>query len=75
MKNVTTTIRCLNIRARACIRCKEYLVIHPNNPTNQKMIKEFGKKHLDHAVVTLDLDEVKGTYKNSSNTNAPSLSA
>ena len=50
------------IRARACIRCKQYVVIHPENPINQLDIKKFEKKHLYHSIMTVGLGEIKGAY-------------
>ncbi len=52
------------IRARACIKCREYVIIHPNNPENQTFIKLFEVNHKGHTLITLDLDEVKDQYKN-----------
>ena len=51
------------IRARACIKCKVYVIVHPNNPANQELIKTFEDNHIGHNLVTLDLDEVQGTYQ------------
>lgn len=51
------------IRVRACIKCKEYVVIHPNNPINQNQIAIFEKNHRQHTLVTVDLDEVKDSYQ------------
>ncbi len=52
----------MSVRVRACIRCKEYIVIHPNNPINQVEIKKFEKIHLGHTIMTTDLNEIKGAY-------------
>ena len=52
----------MSLRCRACIRCKEYIVIHAGNPINQAEIKRFEKAHLSHTIVTVDLNEVKGAY-------------
>ena len=54
----------LYIRARACIKCREYVIIHPDDPKNQEMIHIFEGKHRGHTLITLDLDEVKGQYTN-----------
>ena len=48
--------------ARACLKCKEYIIIHPNNPVNQLDIKKFEKKHLSHTIMTVGLGEIKGLY-------------
>ena len=55
------------MRARACIKCREYVVIHPGNPVNQLDIKKFEKKHLSHTIMTVDLSEIKGIYNSFKN--------
>ena len=50
----------INIRARACVKCREYALIHPNDPNNLNLLKIFDVKHKGHTVVTLDIDEVRG---------------
>jgi hypothetical protein len=55
------------VRARACIKCKEYIVIHPNNPINQTQINVFEKSHHLHTLITVNLDEVKDSYKSFKN--------
>ena len=51
------------MRARACIKCKEYIIIHPNNPLNQIKIHEFERRHHLHTLITVNLDEVKDSYQ------------
>jgi len=51
------------MRTRACLNCKEYILIHPNNPVSQKMVKEFELSHMRHNLMTVDLEEIKGQYK------------
>jgi hypothetical protein len=46
------------------MRCREYVIIHPENPLNQELIKQFEGQHRGHTVVTLDINEVKGSFKN-----------
>jgi hypothetical protein len=58
------------MRARACIKCREYVVIHPNNPVNQIEIKKFEKTHLGHTIMTVDLSEIKGIYSSFKDHNA-----
>ncbi|KKN02450.1 hypothetical protein LCGC14_1117560 [marine sediment metagenome] len=55
------------VRCRACIKCKSYLVIHPNNPINQVALKTFERNHSGHTIMTVDLNEVKGIYTPLSN--------
>jgi hypothetical protein len=50
------------MRARACIKCREYIVIHPNNPQNQNEIELFQRKHHLHTLITVDIDEIKDQY-------------
>ena len=51
------------MRARACLKCKEYVLVHPNNPINQNLIKEFELAHMSHNLMTVNLVEIKGQYK------------
>ena len=51
------------MRARACIKCKEYVVIHPNNPLNQSKIDLFERKHHLHTLITVAIDEIKDQYQ------------
>ncbi len=51
------------MRARACIKCKEYVVIHANNPQNQIKIELFERKHHLHTLITVDIDEIKDQYQ------------
>jgi len=60
----------MSVRCRACIKCRTYLVIHPSNPVNQVEIKRFEKQHLGHTIVTVDLNEIKGSYSSSKNNEA-----
>ena len=54
----------LNLRARACTKCKEYVVIHPNNPLSQIIVNNFDEFHKGHPLITIDLKEVKEKYEN-----------
>ena len=53
----------LTTRVRACIKCREYIIIHPNNPANQVHVKKFNLIHTAHPLVTLDINEVKKQFK------------
>ena len=57
----------MSLRVRACIKCRQYIVIHPDNPVNQVDIKKFERKHTGHTIMTSDLNEVKGVYTTSTN--------
>jgi len=51
------------MRARACIKCKEYVIIHPNNPLNQNKIENFERRHHLHTLITVDIEEIKDQYQ------------
>jgi len=51
------------MRARACIKCKEYVVIHANDPQNQNLIELFERKHHLHTLITVDIDEIRDQYQ------------
>jgi len=51
------------MRARACIKCKEYVVIHPNNPLNQSKVNFFERRHQLHTLITVNLNEIKDQYQ------------
>ncbi|MBY9021480.1 MAG: hypothetical protein KGD67_10495 [Candidatus Lokiarchaeota archaeon] len=51
------------MRARACIKCKEYMVIHANNPLNQNKMEFFERKHHLHTLITVNLEEIKDQYQ------------
>ncbi len=53
----------LTTRVRACVKCREYIIIHPNDPANQAHVKKFDLIHTGHTLVTLDINEVKKQYK------------
>ena len=52
------------MRARACLKCKEYVLIHPDNSININTVKEFENKHGYHTIITIDLHEVKDNFTN-----------
>ncbi|MBY9007731.1 MAG: hypothetical protein KGD63_13380 [Candidatus Lokiarchaeota archaeon] len=51
-------------RAKACIKCSEYAILHFNDSENQKLIKIFEKNHKGHTIIIVDLSEVKDRYRN-----------
>ena len=51
------------MRAQACIKCKEYVLVHPGNPVNKQLLDDFKGKHRSHTMVTVELHEIKGVYK------------
>jgi len=53
---------------RACIlKCKEYVIINPTDPNNQRLIRLFEAKHSGHPIITITLSEVKEFCKNVEN--------
>lgn len=54
----------IKMRARACIKCRMYVIVHTETSVNRDIIKKFEGMHIGHNLVTLDLDEVQGTYTN-----------
>ena len=65
------------VRCRACVKCKKYMIIHPDNPINQVDIKNFERKHTSHTIMTVELSEVKEIYAPFNNNGAkePSVEA
>ncbi len=66
------------MRARACIKCREYMVIHANNPLNQNKIENFERKHHQHTLITVNLEEIKDQYqiiKNNGSKDSNTISA
>ena len=51
------------MRARTCINCKSYMIIHPDSLTNQKKLNRFEALHANHALVSVDYFELKDDYK------------
>ena len=51
------------MRARACIKCKEYMIIHAANPLNQNKIDFFERNHHKHTLITVNLEEIKDQYQ------------
>jgi hypothetical protein len=50
------------MRAKACLRCREYVVIHANNPLSIELVKKFEDKHAYHTVITVDLKEIRDSF-------------
>jgi hypothetical protein len=51
------------MRAQACIKCREYLIIHPDNPVNKELLEDFKAKHRSHTLITVQYEEIKGQYE------------
>ena len=54
----------MSSRARTCLKCKQYIVIRSDDADNLAIIKVFEQKHAGHAIVTVDLAEIEGVYRN-----------
>ncbi|MFX1357626.1 MAG: hypothetical protein ACFFA8_10085 [Promethearchaeota archaeon] len=53
----------MDIRARACIKCKKYAIIHAMNPYNVEQIRFFEKTHRGHTLITVELNEIEKVYE------------
>ena len=51
------------IRVRACIRCKNYIIINPKDTSNFNQIKSFETAHAGHILITVELTEIKNYYE------------
>ena len=51
------------MRAKACIKCKEYVLLHPDDPLSQNKENMFAKNHHHHTLITVSLEEINDTYK------------
>ncbi|MEJ2251126.1 MAG: hypothetical protein P8Y70_02670 [Candidatus Lokiarchaeota archaeon] len=58
------------MRVRACAKCKVYVIIIPSDPINEGLVRKFEKNHRGHTLLTINLSEVKGIYKNTENFDA-----
>jgi hypothetical protein len=52
------------MRARACIKCREFVLVRPEDPQNLILLKEFENNHVLHTIITVDYNEIKGSYSN-----------
>ena len=51
------------MRARTCIKCKSYMIIHPDSLINQKRLNRFEALHTSHTLVSVDYFELKEDYQ------------
>ena len=51
------------MKVKCCLKCKEYVPIHTENPHSYEMIKSFDKKHRYHNTIIIPKTEMKGEYK------------
>lgn len=52
------------MRVRACTGCRKYIIIRPEDPKNSELVKDFEDLHRGHTLVSVELEEVKGSYEN-----------
>jgi len=52
------------MRARACAKCKEFVIIHHGNPKGMEIVKAFEADHRGHSVIIVDVNEIKARYNN-----------
>jgi FAD synthase len=48
----------LKIKVRACLKCKECVVIHQENHKNNILLKEFEGVHRGHSLITTTKNEI-----------------
>lgn len=51
----------IRMMARACAKCKKYVVIHPENVAAQLRLQQFERDHVGHMLLTVNLEEIKGS--------------
>ncbi len=51
------------IMVRTCLKCREFVIIEPNNPKNQAFFKMFEKNHKGHNLITSEHEELQVHYK------------
>ncbi len=49
---------------RACLKCRQYVLIHPDNFISLQIVNKFEKDHARHTIVTMELSEVRDFYTN-----------
>lgn len=52
------------MRIRVCHMCKEYVLIFPENPFSERVVKAFEFLHNGHTIVTMDIKEIDSSYTN-----------
>ncbi|MBY8981578.1 MAG: hypothetical protein KGD57_01405 [Candidatus Lokiarchaeota archaeon] len=52
----------LDMRARACLKCREYVLIHPDNPKSINRVSQFEKVHRGHTLIISDINEIKDQF-------------
>lgn len=50
------------MRTKACVKCKEYILLVPNDPLNKHKENIFAKNHHHHTQIIVDLEEIDDTY-------------
>ena len=50
------------MRVRMCVKCKEYVPIHPDNVLSLNVVSDFEFRHSKHPVQTIDKREVPEGY-------------
>lgn len=52
------------MRARACAKCREFVIIHDGNPKSVQIVREFETDHRGHSIITIDVSEIRARYEN-----------
>ncbi len=50
------------MRAKVCLKCKVYLIIHPDNAINLKQLQWFDTLHRTHPTQIINRNELNGQY-------------
>lgn len=48
------------VKARACIKCKEYIIIHQEDYRSNVKLKEFEIAHRGHNIIIASINELDG---------------
>ena len=56
------TLYFYKLRARTCLKCKEYVLIHPNNSNSIKRVNIFEKIHRSHTFLNTNVGEIKDKF-------------
>lgn len=51
------------MRFKVCMKCKEYVPIHPENSISYNIVKRFEFLHYKHPLQTLNSNEVPKDFK------------
>ena len=50
------------MKARACYKCWQFVDVDPTDAENQEEVRRFEKDHMNHALLIMEQEEIKGRY-------------